>query len=86
MGNPGDRGYRCSEGEIVVAVEDAGQWRGLAVCLGRPELAYEGGWEAVRGAAPEGPVGRVLEEHFAEDTAESWGRRLKAHGVPCSVR
>ncbi len=83
--NPGNRTYSCSEGEIAVRVETAAQWRGLAVSIGRPELAYEGDWEAVRTAAADGPVARVLEEHFTEEAAESWKRRLDAQGVPCSV-
>lgn len=83
--NPGNRAYRCSDGEITVAVETTDQWRGLAVSIGRPELAYEGDWEVVRQAGANGPIARVLKEHFAEDTAESWQRRLEANGVPCSV-
>ena len=80
--SPAKRRYRCSSGEIEIAVESAGQWRALAICLGRPELAYEGSWEAVRSAAADGPVAKVLEEHFAEEPADLWLRRLKAHGVP----
>jgi crotonobetainyl-CoA:carnitine CoA-transferase CaiB-like acyl-CoA transferase len=72
-------------GEIEVAVETAVQWRGLAVCLGRPELAYEGAWEAVRTAADDGPVAQVLEEMFGEADAETWRARFEAHGVPCRV-
>jgi crotonobetainyl-CoA:carnitine CoA-transferase CaiB-like acyl-CoA transferase len=80
--NPGNRTYRCRTGEVVVAVQNAEQWHALAVCVGRPELAYEGAWEAVRAAAPEGGVAQVLEGMFAEDDAKVWRRRLEAHGVP----
>lgn len=83
--NPGNRTYRCSDGEITVHVQKSEQWRGLAVSIGRPELAYEGNWYVVRGSEADGPAGRVLEEHFAEDTAEVWKQRLEANGVPCSV-
>jgi crotonobetainyl-CoA:carnitine CoA-transferase CaiB-like acyl-CoA transferase len=81
--SPANRRYRCSSGQIEIVVSDAQQWRALAVCIGRPELAYEGSWEAVRTAAGDGPTARVLEEMFAEDTADVWRRRLEAHAVPC---
>lgn len=81
--SPGSRRYRCSQGEIEIAVTSAEEWHALAVCVGRPELAYEGSWEVVNTAAPDGPTARVLEEMFAEDRAEVWRRRLEAHAVPC---
>jgi crotonobetainyl-CoA:carnitine CoA-transferase CaiB-like acyl-CoA transferase len=80
--NPGNRAYRCSSGQIEISVQTEEQWHALAVCLGRPELAYEGAWNAVRGSPPDGGVGRVLEEMFAEDPADVWAKRLKAHRVP----
>ena len=46
QGHPGARRYACSEGAIEIAAENAEQWHALAVCLGRPELAYEGSWQA----------------------------------------
>jgi len=61
------------------------QWRALAKCVGRPELAYAGSWDAAREAAPRGALGRVLESLFAEDAAEVWMKRLEAHCVPCEV-
>ncbi len=82
--NPGNREYSCSSGRIEIAVQTEEQWHSLAVCLGRPELAYEGAWEAVRQSPADGVVARVLEEMFAEDAAEVWAKRLEAHGVPCS--
>jgi len=80
--NPGNRTYRCSSGQIEVSLQTEEQWHSLAVSLGRPELAYEGAWEAVLRSRPDGGVARVLEETFAEDAAEVWARRLEAHGVP----
>jgi len=80
--NPGNREYRCSSGRVQIAVQTEKQWHSLAVSLGRPELAYEGAWEAVRTSPPDGDVARVLEELFAEDPADVWARRLEAHGVP----
>jgi crotonobetainyl-CoA:carnitine CoA-transferase CaiB-like acyl-CoA transferase len=70
---------------MEIAVANAEQWHALAVCIGRPELAYEGSWEAVWTAAGDGPTARVLEEMFAEDTADVWRSRLEAHAVPCRV-
>jgi crotonobetainyl-CoA:carnitine CoA-transferase CaiB-like acyl-CoA transferase len=83
--NPANRVYRCSSGRIEIAVQTEEQWHALAVCLGRPELAYEGAWEAVRTSPPDGAVALVLEEMFAEDPASLWSRRLEAQGVPCEV-
>jgi crotonobetainyl-CoA:carnitine CoA-transferase CaiB-like acyl-CoA transferase len=83
--HPGSRTYPCRAGRINVSVENPRQWRGFAVAIGRPELSYEGAWDAVRAAAPDGPLGRVIAGHLAEDDAETWLRRLEAHGVPCRV-
>jgi crotonobetainyl-CoA:carnitine CoA-transferase CaiB-like acyl-CoA transferase len=80
--NPGNREYRCSSGRIEIGVQTEEQWHALAVSLGRPELAYEGAWDAVRRSAPDGGVAHVLEEMFAEEPVEVWARRLEAHGVP----
>ena len=65
------------------AGESEEQWRALAKCLGRPELAYPGSWEAARSSAPRGRLGRLLEGIFAADPAEVWLQRLDTHGVPC---
>jgi crotonobetainyl-CoA:carnitine CoA-transferase CaiB-like acyl-CoA transferase len=83
--SPATRNYACSPGEITIDVRTEEQWHQLAICIGRPELAYKGSWEVVRTSAEDGPTARVLEEMFAEDTAESWLRRLDAHGVPCVI-
>jgi crotonobetainyl-CoA:carnitine CoA-transferase CaiB-like acyl-CoA transferase len=83
--NPGNRTYRCSSGQIEISVRTEEQWHALAVSLGRPELAYNGAWEAVRRSPPDGGVAAVLEDMFAEDTAEVWAKRLEAHRVPCGV-
>jgi crotonobetainyl-CoA:carnitine CoA-transferase CaiB-like acyl-CoA transferase len=80
--NPGNREYRCSSGRVQIAVQTEEQWHALAVCLGRPELAYAGAWDAVRTSAPDGGVAQVLEEMFAEDPADLWAKRLEAHAVP----
>ncbi len=84
-GHPGARRYACSESAIEIAVESAEQWHALAVCLGRPELAYEGSWQAALEASPDGPLAAVVASMFAEDAAERWRTRLEAHGVPCAV-
>jgi crotonobetainyl-CoA:carnitine CoA-transferase CaiB-like acyl-CoA transferase len=81
--SPANRRYSCSQGEIEINVTSAEEWHALADCIGRPELAYEGSWEAVSIAEPDGPIARVLEEMFAEDAADVWLRRLESHDVPC---
>jgi len=68
---------------VSIACEDEAQWRALARCVGRPELAYAGDWEAARTAVPRGRLGRLLESLFAEDASEVWVRRLEGNGVPC---
>jgi crotonobetainyl-CoA:carnitine CoA-transferase CaiB-like acyl-CoA transferase len=83
--SPASRTYACSTGEISIDVRTEEQWHSLAVCLGRPELAYTGAWDVVQQADADGPTARVLEEMFAEDTAESWLTRLRAHDVPCEM-
>jgi len=82
--SPANREYCCSSGRIQIAVQTEEQWHALAVCLGRPELAYAGAWEAVRASPPDGELGRMLEDLFAEEPAGIWEKKLKAHGVPCS--
>ena len=81
--SPARRVYRCAHGSIEISCENGEQWRSLARCLGRPELAYEGSWQAASTAAPGGRLGRVIESLFAEDEADTWLRRLRAHGIPC---
>jgi crotonobetainyl-CoA:carnitine CoA-transferase CaiB-like acyl-CoA transferase len=81
--SPANRRYRCRDGYVRIDCESGGQWKALAKCLGRPELAYPGSWEASAVAAPRGRLGRLLEVIFAEDGVEVWLRRLRSHGVPC---
>ena len=83
--SPARRRYRCAGGAYVrIACDSESHWRTLARCLGRPELAYPGGWDAARTASPRGRLGRLLESLFAEDPVDMWMRRLEAHGVPCA--
>jgi len=84
-GHPGARRYDCSEGEIQITVKNATQWHALAVCLGRPELAYEGSWQVALDSPTDGPLASVVASMFAEDTAQRWQARLEAHGVPCEI-
>ena len=82
--SPARRRYRCQDGgSVSLACESEEQWRALAKCLGRPEFAYPGSWDAARSSAPRGKLGRLLEGIFAADPAEVWLRRLRSHGVPC---
>ena len=82
--SPARRSYRCRDGvSVSLACEGEEQWKALAKCLGRPELAYPGSWEAARRSAPRGRLGRLLEGIFAADPSEVWLKRLQSHGVPC---
>ena len=80
--SPGRRRYRCRDGRLSLAVESEAQWRALARCLGRPELAYPGSWDAALASPPRGRLGRLLEGIFAADPVDVWLERLRAHGVP----
>ena len=78
--------YRCADGAMLaVACEDEAQWKALAKCVGRPELAYSGDWAAASTAAYNGRLGRVLESLFREDASEVWLQRLEAHDVPARI-
>lgn len=81
--SPARRRYHCRDGRIRLALEDESQWKALAKCLGRPELAYPGSWAAAQSASPRGRLGRLLEGIFAADPADVWLQRLRSHGVPC---
>ena len=82
---PARRRYRCRDGgSVSLACDSEEQWKALAKCLGRPELAYPGSWQAARDSAPRGRLGRLLEVIFAADPADVWMKRLRSHGVPCS--
>ena len=81
--SPARRRYRCRDGQLSLACENEAQWRALARCLGRPELAYPGSWAAARAAPPRGRLGRLLESIFAADPVDLWLERLQSRGVPC---
>ena len=81
--SPARRRYRCRDGgSVSLACKSEEQWKALAKCLGRPELAYTGSWQAARHSAPRGRLGRLLEGIFAADPADVWLQRLESHGVP----
>ncbi len=82
--SPGRRRYRCRDGHLSLTCENEAQWKALARCLGRPELAYPGSWEAAQGSSPRGRLGRLLEGIFAADPVEVWLERLRSHAVPCA--
>ena len=81
--SPARRRYRCRDGRLSLACEDEAQWRALAKCLGRPELAYPGSWDVARVAPPRGRRGRLLETIFVADPLDLWLERLSSHGIPC---
>ncbi|HLC28177.1 MAG TPA: CoA transferase [Dehalococcoidia bacterium] len=82
--SPARRRYRCADDVYLgIACDSEAHWTALAKCLGRPELAYAGDWEAARAARPRGRLGRLMESLFTEDAAAVWVKRLEANGVPC---
>ena len=84
--SPARRPYRCADGALLaIACDNESQWKALAKCLGRPELAYTGDWQAASSAPYNGRLGRVIEPLFREDAGEVWLRRLEAHGVPARI-
>ncbi len=83
--HPGRRRYDCSEGAIEITIASEEQWHAMAVCLGRPELAYEGSWQAAQDSPQNGPLAAVIASMFAEDTSDRWQARLQSHGVPCVI-
>ena len=84
--SPARRLYRCADGAMLaVACENEAQWKALAKCVGRPELAYAGDWSAASTAPYNGRLARVLEPIFKEDTANVWLQRLESHGVPARI-
>ncbi len=84
--SPARRLYRCADGAMLaVACENEAQWKALAKCVGRPELAYTGDWAAVSTAPYNGRLGRVLEALFKEDPSDIWLRRLESHAVPARI-
>ncbi len=82
--SPGHRRYRCRDGWLSLACENEAHWKTLARCLGRPELAYPGAWEAALASPPRGRLGRLLEGIFVADPVGVWLERLRSHAVPCA--
>jgi len=78
------RSYRCADGFIFVACTTEDHWHSLAKSIGRPELAYPGAWPSAAETDPKGGIAGVVGEMLAEDTVESWLKRLASRGVPCA--
>jgi crotonobetainyl-CoA:carnitine CoA-transferase CaiB-like acyl-CoA transferase len=70
---------------LAVDCRSEAHWGALAKCVGRPELAYAGDWAAASTAPYNGRLGRLLQDLFREDPAETWLRRLEAQGVPARI-
>ena len=76
--------FTVSDGEIVVAVGNDGQWQQYCCAIERPDLSADPRWDKVTGRI----TGRsVLVPELArtmlERTAAEWIDRLEARGVPC---
>lgn len=79
--------YRCypaADGWLFLACTTEEHWRATAKAIGRPELAYPHSWPAAAGTDPRGGTADEIASMLAEDTVDSWVRRLSAHGVPAA--
>lgn len=77
--------FGCADAEIFVVASTPNQWAGLARALGRPELASDPRFATVSARiANRDAVLAILDEIFAQRTAEYWIARLEAEDVPVS--
>jgi len=76
--------FAVSDGEIVVAVGNDGQWQQYCAAIERPDLAAAARWTKVTGRI----TGRQelvpdLARTMLSRTRAEWLERLEARGVPC---
>jgi crotonobetainyl-CoA:carnitine CoA-transferase CaiB-like acyl-CoA transferase len=76
--------FAVSDGEIVVAVGNDGQWQQYCAAIERPDLAADPRWARVTGRI----TGRQelvpeLARTMLTRTRAEWLERLEARGVPC---
>ena len=76
--------FTVSDGEIVVAVGNDGQWQQYCAAIERPDLAADPRWTKVTGRI----TGRnelvpALARTMLTRTRAEWIARLEARGVPC---
>ncbi len=76
--------FTVSDGEIVVAVGNDGQWQQYCLAIERPDLAASERWKKVTGRI----TGRNalvpdLAKTMLTRTVADWIARLEARGVPC---
>jgi crotonobetainyl-CoA:carnitine CoA-transferase CaiB-like acyl-CoA transferase len=76
--------FAVSDGEIVVAVGNDGQWQQYCAAIERPDLAADPRWARVTGRIT-GRQELVLElaRTMLTRTRAEWLERLEAGGVPC---
>lgn len=73
-----------ADGQLVVAVATASQWRSLCDALMAPELADDERFATNRDrVAHRAALDAALKERFGTDTTASWAARLEQLGVPC---
>jgi crotonobetainyl-CoA:carnitine CoA-transferase CaiB-like acyl-CoA transferase len=71
---------------IAIAVQDDGQWRGLCVAMGRPDLAADQRYASLQGRkCHEDELERELARWTATQAAERLQDALIAHGVAAHV-
>jgi formyl-CoA transferase len=88
-GVPGSGGpssvFPTSDGTITVAAVTPAQFAAMAHEVGRGDLAEDERFTTAEARAEHAiEYRRLMEEAFAEDTAENWELRLNAAGVPGS--
>ena len=76
--------FTVSDGEIVVAVGNDGQWQQYCAAIERPDLAADARWAKVTGriTGRQELVPELARTMLARTRAE-WLERLEARGVPC---
>jgi crotonobetainyl-CoA:carnitine CoA-transferase CaiB-like acyl-CoA transferase len=77
--------FACADAQIFVVASTSSQWAGLSRALGRPELASDQRFATVSARiANRDAVLAVLDEIFAQRSAEYWIARLEEEDVPVS--
>lgn len=77
--------FRCADQSVVVGALNDSQFRNLAKCIGRSELADDSKFATnPQRVANRLELVSILEIAFAQGTACSWIEKLEAAGVPCA--
>jgi len=76
--------FSCSDGDLMVAVGNDGQFRKFAAAIGRPELATDERFLTnPQRAAHRGELIPLIAAQLGPRTARHWIDVLEANGIPC---